>query len=283
MDLALVSCLYLPDPDPDAAPLAEALASAGITSEVIGWDDPNADWSRPRLSVLRSCWNYPTEVDAFRRWLDVSAGTTQILNPVEVVKWNLHKGYLLDLAEKGLSVTPTALVRQGERLDLRALAEARGWSEVVVKPAVSANSWRTFRVRPGDFDEGQRHLDDLLAERDALVQAFLPSVEDYGERSVIVVDGQVCHAVKKAPRFMADTDLAPHEPVPVADAEAALALRAVAAVDAPIFYARVDLAPGPDNAPMLMELELIEPSLFFSHGPATLDRYVAGIARRLAA
>lgn len=282
MDVALVSCLHPPEPDPDEAPLAAGLKAAGIEAKVVAWDDPAADWSAPAVSALRSCWNYPHHVDAFSAWLADVAGKTDLWNPVSVVQWNLHKSYLLDLQRRGLPVTPTAVIRRGQADDVRRIARDRGWSEIVVKPAVSASSWRTLRAGPERYDVAQRHLDALVAERDALVQAFLPSVEDYGERSVVVVDGHVCHSVRKAPRFMDDVEVVSHQPMPVAPAEAELARRAVAAVEGPVFYARVDLAPGDDGAPMLMELELIEPSLFFDQGPEALDRYVSGVRRRLA-
>ncbi len=281
MDVALVSCVKLPEVDPDEAPLAAGLAAAGIDAKVVAWDDPNVDWSAPTVSVLRSCWNYPHHVEAFGAWLAAASERTDLWNPFAVVRWNLHKSYLLDLAQRGLPVTPTALVRRGQAGDIRRIASDRGWSEIVVKPAVSASSWRTYRAGPEQYDAAQRHLDGLVAERDALVQAFLPSVEDYGERSVVVVDGHVCHSVRKAPRFMDDVEVVSHQPMPVAPSEAELARRAVAAINAPVFYARVDVAPGDDGAPVLMELELVEPSLFFDQGPEALERYVAGVGRRL--
>ena len=283
MDVALVSCVTLPEPDPDEAPLLGALTAAGIEAKVIGWDDPGADWSTATVSVLRSCWNYPQRLDAFSVWLSEAARKTRLFNPPPVVKWNMHKRYLLDLERRGVPVTPTAVIERGAAVDLKVIAAERGWGEVVVKPAVSASSWRTMRVTTERYPEGQRHLEAIVSERDALVQAFLPSVEGYGERSIVVVDDEICHAVRKAPRFMDDAEAVSHQPMPVSPEEAALARTALAAVDSSVFYARVDLAPGPDGAPILMELELIEPSLWFDKGPLALARMVSGIQRRIEA
>ena len=291
MDVALVSSQSLTEPDHDAAPLAEAFKKAGLSAKVLGWDDPSADWSQAPLALLRSCWNYPSKPEAFRAWLTQVSKSTELINPVDVVRWNMHKGYLLELEADGLAVAPTALVRAGQTAELSALVADRGWTDVVVKPAISANSWQTKRIAPHEIAEGQKHLDALTSTRDALVQAYLPSVETYGERSIMVIDGEVMHGVRKAPRFMEHTEDASRDRVPVTADEAAFARAAVSVARShalsttgpPWLYARVDVAPGPSGAPMLMELELIEPSLFFRQGPETLQRYVAGVRARLAA
>ncbi|MEO1337775.1 MAG: hypothetical protein AAFV29_19185, partial [Myxococcota bacterium] len=197
MDIHLVSCRSLPEPDPDEAPLVSALTTSGFEVDTVAWDDPAVDWAAAPLSILRSCWNYPQAPDAFRGWLTEASKHTQLVNPVDVVQWNLHKRYLLTLADKGVPVTPTVVIERGKKVDLRQLMKARGWTDVVVKPAMSANSWRTVQVTLGNIDEGQRHLDALAAERDALVQLFLTSVDSYGERSLVYIDGELTHAVRK--------------------------------------------------------------------------------------
>ena len=237
-----------------------------------------------RLTLLRSCWNYPQDPDGFIAWAEIASRLSRLWNPLPVVRWNLHKGYLLDLERHGLAVTPTELVRRGSRRRLDEILEARGWREVVVKPAVSAASYRTRRVRPGQEAEGETHLRALLAEGDALVQAYLDSVEGYGERAVIWIDGELTHAVRKSPRFDSEDETI-SEALPISPAEAELARAAVAhaaeATGEPPMYARVDLAPGPSGDPMVMELELIEPSLFFPRSPAALERFVDAVQRRL--
>jgi len=280
MDVALVTCKDLPEPDFDEAPLAEALGAAGISSNVLAWDDPEADWSRARMTVLRSSWNYPLHRDAFVGWAEATARVSDLWNPLGVVRWNSHKSYLLDLERRGVPVTPTAVVPRGGEITLDSILAERGWEEAVVKPAVSAASFKTIRVGPSTREKGEAHLRRLLPERDMLVQEYLPSVEGYGERALVWIDGELTHAVRKTPRFEGE-DESVSSAVAISADEAALASSALKAVDGRMLYARVDVAPGPDGRPVLMELELIEPSLFFPQFPGALDRFVTGIRRRL--
>jgi hypothetical protein len=281
VDVALVSCRELPEPDPDAALLYQALASAGLDTELLAWDDPGVDWSRARLTVVRSTWNYPRYREAFLAWAEQTASASELWNPFPIVRWNTYKGYLLELERGGVPVVPTLLLPCGSTATLRGIREEHDWSVVVIKPAVSASSFKTRRIGPEMSEAGEAHLRELLHERDVLVQRYLPSVESYGERALVWVDGELTHAVRKSPRFEGDDESVSTVSVEISTAEAALAQRALAAVRGPLLYARVDVAPGPDGQPLLMELELVEPSLFFSQCPRALDRFVSAVRRRL--
>lgn len=280
MDVALATCKTLPEPDFDAEPLVEALAAAGLEAGFLAWDDPDVDWSRARLTLLRSTWNYPQFPKEFMEWTAKAARLSDLWNPLEVVQWNVHKRYLLKLEEAGIPVAPTELVEQGSNRPLHAILDQRGWNQVVVKPAISAASYRTLKIGPGQTDLGEQHLRELAADGDALVQLYLPSVEGHGERALVWIDGDVTHAVRKTPRFSGE-DESVSDAMEISDAELALAGRAVAAIDAKPLYARIDMAPGPDGEPVVMEVELIEPSLFFPQCPAALSRLVSAIRRRL--
>lgn len=280
MDVSLVSCAKLPEPDPDAAPLAAELSAAGISHRVRAWDDPGVDWSEARLTLLRSTWNYPRQREAFLEWARAVACVSELWNPLPVVRWNSHKRYLLELEQAGVPVAPTELIPQGGNERLGEVMARNGWELAVVKPAVSAASFRTMLVGPDDSEAGERHLSALVAERDVLIQRYLPSVEDYGERALVWIDGELTHAVRKTPRFHGD-DESVSDAVSISATEAALAHRAIEMVEGPLLYARIDVAPGPEGDPVLMELELIEPSLFFPQNPAALARYVAAVRRLL--
>ncbi len=275
-----MSCRELPEPDPDAGPLSGALIAAGITAEVLAWDDPDVDWSKARLTVLRSSWNYPLHLDAFVEWARVAARESQLWNPLPIVVWNAHKRYLLELAQRDIPVAPTVLVARGSGIALEAVLEARGWRDVVVKPAVSAASYRTRRFATGAVKAGETHLRALAADGDVLIQPYLPSVEDYGERSLIWIDGVLTHAVRKSPRLDGQAESV-SEAVEIMPAEATLARRVIGSVQGPIMYGRIDMAPDRSGEPVLMELELLEPSLFFPQCPRALDCFVAAIRRRL--
>ncbi len=280
MDLCIASCRDLPEPDLDAEPLERALLEVGITSRVLAWDDPQAPWSDAAAILIRSTWNYPQRSDAFLEWLSEVSSQAPVWNPADVVRWNVHKGYLCELGEAGLPVTPTVLVQRGSTRSLCSIMEEEGWRRAVVKPAISAASYRTMRVDAPRSAAGEAHLRALASDADVLVQAYLDSVEEYGERALVWIDGELTHSVRKTPRWDGEEECV-SEAVPISASEAALAERAIAAVSSPLLYARIDVAPGPSGDPLLMELELIEPSLFFPQHPPALRRYVEGIRRRL--
>ncbi len=280
MDIDIATCARLPEPDFDAGPLAAALASVGLQPRLTAWDGPGNDRPPAPMTLLRSTWNYPLHPDRFLEWIEATAARSELWNRPDVVRWNLHKSYLLDLEKKGVPVTPTALVRKGSVVSLSSILEERGWDRAVVKPAISAASYRTLRVEQGGRENGEEHLRNLLRDGDALVQMYLPSVEGYGERALVWIDGALTHAVRKSPRFDGE-DESVSEAMPITAAERRLADQAVEAVDGELLYARIDLAPDRSGDPVVMELELIEPSLFFPQCPAALEQFVAGIRRRL--
>jgi glutathione synthase/RimK-type ligase-like ATP-grasp enzyme len=269
--LRIATCRTLPEPDADEAPLDRALRAAGIDAPLVAWDDPVADWDAPVPTIIRSTWNYALHVDAFLAWVDRASASAPLLNPPAIVRTNLHKRYLLDLAARGVPVVPTTLVERGAMCELPA-------AKIVIKPEVGAGSLDT-KV----FDDGRTgldHLRSITARGAALVQPFMASVQQYGERSLIWIDGDFTHAIRKNPRFASDAESVTG-PVPIADDERAVATAALAPYADRILYGRVDLVRDDAGTPRVMELELVEPSLFFPKYPPAIDRYVAGLRRRL--
>jgi glutathione synthase/RimK-type ligase-like ATP-grasp enzyme len=207
------------------------------------------------------------------------------VNPPEVVAWNTHKGYLRDLEALGVAVVPTVWCSRGEPADLDALLGARGWDVAVVKPAVSAGARDTLRVTAETRRAGRELLARIVAARDAMIQPYLASVEGHGERSLLFAGEAFSHAVRKhallAPGAI-DPELQTEGVPPVVPTpeELAFAHRALAAAKratgASLTYARVDIAPGPAG-PVLMELEVTEPSLFFGADPGAADRFSTAI------
>lgn len=274
--IGLVTCREIPEPDHDEEILHDALRGAGLEPRLIAWDDPDADPGAFDLCILRSCWNYHEAPDDFLRWLDGAERRTRVLNPPDVVRWNLHKRYLGELADAELPIVPTEWHGRGDSVDLAATMERRGWADVVVKPAVSAASYRTRRFRRAEVAAGQAFLDALLGDRDALVQPTLPGFAEPGERAIVWIAGDLTHAVRKAPRFDADEERV-SAASGITDEERTLARRALALVPGDLLYGRVDLVQGPDGALAISELEVIEPSLFLIQSSSALDRFVQGI------
>ena len=273
--LRIATCVQLPEPDTDEEPLAAALAAGGFAARLVGWDDPTADWDAPIPTILRSTWNYPNDIDAFSAWLDRAAAAGPLLNPPDIVRGNLHKRYLLALAARGVPVVPTILVERGATYELAAIAAP----QIVIKPEVGAGSIGTRRFATDD-PAARAHLAALTARGTALIQPYVASVDDYGERSLVWIDGALSHAIRKDPRFVGDAEQVAG-PFPIADDERDLATAALAPIADRILYGRVDIARDAAGQPMVMELELVEPSLFFTRQPGSAERYVAALRRRL--
>lgn len=260
--------------------MLDALRARGLSAATWAWDDTTVDWAVAHLVVLRSTWNYYRNRPAFLRWAKRVAAVTALHNPLDLIEWNTHKSYLLDLEQRGVKIVPTELVGRGSSESLAAIRQRRGWTDVVIKPAVAAASFGAHVVTAGE--DGQRTFAALVADGDTLVQPFIESVRDHGERSLIMIDGELTHSVRKEPRFGDDAERV-SGPHPIAGDEAHLAGAAVAAlpVDAPLLYGRVDVVRDASGQPMVSELELAEPSLFFPFSTMALQRMTDAIARLL--
>lgn len=264
----------------DDEPLAlAALADAGVRVEVVDWDDPDVRWAGYDRIVLRSTWDYSQRLDEFLGWLDRVDAVTGVRNPAAVVRWNLDKHYLAELAAAGVPVIPTTFVEPGGPV-------AVGGGDVVVKPAVGSGSRDVGAYRADEHDLARAHVGRLSARgASALVQPKVASVEVEGEWGLLFFGGHYSHAANKrlvlAPAgvvedlFVAE-ELAAHDAGEVQVAVAQAAVDVVAARFGTPAYARVDLVRGDDGGHQVLEVELVEPSLF-------LPQADAGAAQRLAA
>jgi len=280
MRVALATCLIKPEPDPDEALLVAALAEAGIEPRMLAWDDPAAAWHEAQLCVIRSTWNYPQRADEFLAWARRVAGVTRMCNPLAIVAGNYHKSYLRELAARGVAVVDTEHVPRGAAPELARLLDERGWERAVVKPAVSAASMGTWRLDRAEASACQQRFVADVARRDTMVQPYMRAVEGPGERALIWIDGALTHAIRKTARFVGDHEQV-SPAVPIADDERRLAEAALAPIAEQLLYARVDVVRDEAGAPRVMELELIEPSLYLAEHPPALTRLVAAIVARL--
>jgi glutathione synthase/RimK-type ligase-like ATP-grasp enzyme len=283
IDIALVTYRGAPGLDPDDEPLARTLAARGIACAPVPWDTPGFDWSKPRIALLRSPWDYHHRRDEFLAWARATAARTKLLNPLAVVEWNTHKGYLVELAARGAPVVPTVLVKAGAPCDLPEVLAERGWARAVLKPAVSADSFATMRVEAADHGPGVAHLARYGAEHDMMIQPFIESVETTGERCLVFIAGELSHAVRKNSLFLGGRHVGP-EGVAVQPApdEAAVARQVLALAGGDhLLYARVDLARHATGAPILLELELVEPTLFLLECKGAAEKLADALATRL--
>jgi O-ureido-D-serine cyclo-ligase len=281
-DVLLATDAEHPDLTDDDAYLVEALRERGLRTTAAVWSDRSVDWADARIVVLRSVFDYIRNREAFCAWAGRVEGTTPIHNPARVVRWNSHKSYLAELERAGIAIVPTAWVEAGAGADLAAVLDGNGWSEVVVKPAVDNGARGSMFVRADERAAGQRHLEELLATRDAMIQPYMRAIEEPGEHKMIHIDGRLSHAIREFPRLggkgfsMDRIELIEPHPAEVALAEQVLAL----VPEAPLLYARVDTVMD-DGIARLMELEVIEPVLFFTKAPQAAERAADAIAARV--
>jgi glutathione synthase/RimK-type ligase-like ATP-grasp enzyme len=280
MRLRIATCRPLPEPDVDEDLLLEALAARGINARMAAWNDPREDWDARVPTLLRSTWDYIHDLPAFEDWIARAAAAAPLWNPADVLRGNLHKRYLLELAGRGVPVVPTDLVERGTAGLLADRLAARGWRDVVVKPAVGAGSFETYRFTAGADAAAEALFSRLVATRDMLIQPYQASVEAHGERALVWIAGAFTHAVRKSPRF-ADGVEQVSAALPLSATERAVGEAALAPFAGRLLYARVDVAPDAAGNPQVMELELVEPSLFLLQAPAALWRLVDGVERRL--
>ncbi|GAB5496363.1 MAG: hypothetical protein Phyf2KO_14430 [Phycisphaerales bacterium] len=278
--VSLVTCRVMPEPDPDQQLMLDLLQEAGLDVSLEAWDDESVEWSRFDLCVLRSTWDYHERPDEFVRWCQGASDVTRLENSVDVVRWNIHKAYLLELESNGLPIVPTAILSQGDMRRLQDVCSEQGWDDVVVKPCVSAGSANTQRFRIGEFDEGERFLRELASTRDVMIQPFMRSVETGGERAAVMIGGELTHAIEKAPRFH-DDDESVSEATQVTDTEREMLESALKCVPGEVLYARLDTMKGNDGELLISELEVIEPSLFLLQSERAQRAFVRAIESSL--
>lgn len=282
-DIAFVTCRRWPDLSTDDRLVAASLGARGCRVVAAAWNDAEVDWASFDLVVVRSCWDYHLAPAAFRDWLrGLEVNGARVVNPVPTLRWNMDKGYLCDLAERGVVVPDTVFPDDGTSLpDIMA---TQGWSCAVVKPKTSAMAHGTVKVFREDAGAFQSHLDSLIGASGAIVQEYVTAVELAGETSLIFFAGGFSHAVLKKPA-PGEFRVQSHHGGTVyrADPDAALIAQAGDVLDqVPLdwSYARVDGCVVGGRL-VLMELELIEPALFLGYDTPARDRFAEVLLGRL--
>ena len=258
-----------------------AAPAAGLALEHPCWGDPSVDWGAYDLLVLRSPWDYTTRHRDFLAWLDRVASLAPVHNPPSVVRWNLDKHYLADLAEAGVPVIPTAFA--DSEAEVVATLRSHGSNPVVVKPSVSAGSRNTGRFAadaPGALELARTILAESLS---VMIQPFAQSVDEDGEVSLVLFDGAFGHAFRKGAMLApggglrgggyrenisaASPTAAQREVARTAELAVHRLCRQRFGVSEPLLYARYDLVTLDDGSPALLEAELFEPCFFLHVAP----------------
>ena len=281
--IALATCKELPELDPDDHPLIRFFAKVGVEATPAIWSDPSVDWKTFDSVIIRNTWDYTDNLPEFLTWVQ-SLGP-KVRNSLHTITWNSDKTYLRDLASVGIEVIPTQFVLPG----------ATEWdiptaSDFVVKPSVSAGSRDTqrFAATPASRQEAQVLVDSIhLAGKTAMVQPYLDLVDSDGETALLYINGEFSHAIRKGPLLQkgieaervhglfVQEDISSRTARPDQLAVGKAVLEYVSGEFGTPLYARVDLIDQLDGRPLLLELELVEPSMFFDKYPAGLEHFVA--------
>ena len=283
--------------DEDMVPLAAALSARGLEPQIVEWDDPEVSWPEYELALLRSTWDYTERLGEFRTWLASVARQTRLHNPQSLALWNTDKHYLRELAELGIPTVPSEFIEPGEdpATAVEAFLSRQSCAELVVKPAVGAGSRGARRLARSRAAEAVAHAQGLLsAGRSVLLQPYLADVDRNGETALVYFAGRLSHAIRKGPLLRPGEDptralFAPEHITPRVpeQAQGQLGARVLDALlsagrsaGMPL-YARVDLLRDPRGAPLVLELELAEPSLFLGFAHDAAARFALEIARLL--
>ncbi len=281
--IALATCEALPDLDLDDQPLVDLFRKIGIEATPAIWSDPTIDWSDFDHIIIRNTWDYTNRLEEFLAW--AKAQESHIKNSFEIISWNSNKIYLNDLASAGFPIVDTQFVSGPQGT----------WDlpidgDFVVKPTVSCGSQDTMRFPTSDLHSA-RNAEDLIGRivsqgKTAMVQPYLAAIDEVGETAQLFIDGEYSHAIRKGPLLAPNTDahkehglflkedISPRDPSPeqreLADA---VMIYVTQRFGLPLF-ARVDLLDDPQGKPVILELELVEPSMFFATAPESAARLV---------
>jgi glutathione synthase/RimK-type ligase-like ATP-grasp enzyme len=246
----------------------------GAIAQPVIWDQMDIDWTVYDAVLLRSTWDYHLKPERFGAWLDaLDADQVTVLNSSSLIRWNTHKSYLRQLGGAGANVIETSWIPKGSPVDLRAHLESRGWTEAVVKPAISCTAYGTWRFDYSNVSAVEAEIANI-PQCDLMIQPFLPAINK-GELSFVFIAGQFSHAVLKCPasgdfRVQPEFNGTVSRISPSADL-VRQAWDILGLAPQPTLYARIDGCIIQGKL-MLMEMELIEPSLFLSLEEQSIPR-----------
>jgi glutathione synthase/RimK-type ligase-like ATP-grasp enzyme len=280
MNIALLTCEKLPDLTPADQLLIPALAKHNIVAKAMIWDDKTVNWSDFDYLVFRNTWDYFERESEFNHWLDqIEKLGIKTLNPIEVIKQNKHKFYLRDLQKNGIQIIPTVFIDKTPNLNLSELIPTH-WKKAVIKPAFSAGSYQTAVFEVSDIKKINEEYKNIASEKELLLQEFMPEIQTLGETSFIFFNKKFSHCVNKKPidgdfRVQTQfggkyTSIAPNLEI------IEKAQKIVNTFSDNLLYARID-GIVIENELHLMEVECIEPDLYFDLSEGSHQRFVESI------
>lgn len=263
----------LPLLDADDRFVADELHRRGYQCAVADWRDQSIDWANAGICVLRSTWDYHLHYQEFLAWLTKVSSQTKLWNDWELVKWNSNKRYLFDLQKASIPIVPTVLFEHAKPANLMATLDQNGWTKGILKPVVGLSTFGVRKIERNQTDI-QAHLNGMLETSDVLLQPFIDTVHDRGERALVFLGREYSHTIRKSAfQPLAQAGEAGETLEQADESELQLARQVLAEVKKPVAFARVDLIRDADGQDLLMELELVEPSLYLNMFPQAISKF----------
>jgi glutathione synthase/RimK-type ligase-like ATP-grasp enzyme len=280
MKIGLLTCEKLPNLTISDQQLIPELAKHNLIAKAVIWDDKTINWSNFDYLIFRNTWDYFEKETEFNLWLDqIEKLGIKTLNAIEIIKHNKHKFYLREMEKEGISILPTIFIDKTEHLNLAEIIP-KHWKKAVIKPAFSAGSYLTSVFDASDIEKTNDEYTKIAPERELLLQEFMPEIQTLGETSFIFFNKKFSHAINKKPidgdfrvqsQFGGEYSLIQPSQKVIDKAQ-----KVVNTFQDKLLYARVD-GIIIDTKLHLMEIECIEPDLYFELSKDSLERFVASI------
>ena len=271
--------------------LIQPFSQHGVHVDVISWHAIDIDWSQYDAVIVRSTWDYQEHADAFiDKLIEITKHDTVLINPLSLMQWNISKRYLQILQTQGITIIPSVFFDSVAISDIYAQFAYFDTQEIIIKPLIRANSDNTFRLDHTNLMAQAGPLSNIFSTTPCVIQPFLDSVINEGEYSLFYFNGEYSHTIRKVPKSGDFRVQEEHggELITVIPDERQLsaAAKVLAALPEKSLYARVDLIRNQraqkDDIWPLMEVELIEPSLYFNMDEASPERFVQATLNYLA-
>ena len=282
MKIGILTCARLPELLESDQKLIPLFAKENIAAKAVIWDDESVDWTEFDYLIFRNTWDYYQKEIAFNLWLDkIESLGIKTLNPISIIQKNKHKFYLKELENQGISILPTIFLEKNSTSNLQTLIP-ESWEKIVIKPAFSAGSYLTKLIDRSELESIQTEFKEHLETKDFLLQEFRQEIKELGETSFIFFNGKFSHAVNKKPienDFRVQIQYGGKYSLIQPNADLLLQAELVLSkIPEKLLYARVD-GIVIENKLHLMEIELIEPDLYFDLADGARERFVEAFLR----
>jgi glutathione synthase/RimK-type ligase-like ATP-grasp enzyme len=265
--------------------LKSAFEAQGLKVDITYWDNPSYEWQQTKSVLFRTVWDYFERFDEFWDWLEQVKNKTRLINSYELIKWNIDKHYLRDLKNNGIQVVPTYFADRGNNISLQEIANLNDWKHIVIKPAISASAFNTYKITNDEIEQKEQLFHELLQTHDMLVQPFFPTISELGEASLMVFGGKFTHAIlkkAKAGDFRVQDDFGGtvHDYNPTQE-EIKFAEEVFQSCTSLPIYGRVDIVWDSNKHIYLSELEIIEPELWIRNRPESANKIAEAVNKIL--